>query len=158
MEPGVSDREIKTSSIDLTIPEALRRQIEEEGVRAYPNECCGMLIGRDLTVGNEQRRVVERIVAGRNTFQANEQYHRFSIDPLQQLQVEREAEKEGRALLGYYHSHPDHPARPSEYDREHSWPFYSYVIVAIAEGKPQEMSSWVLDAASEQFQRQGIES
>lgn len=117
-----------------------------------------MLFGRDLKDGATSRRIVDLLVAGSNTFEADEQYHRFSIDPLQQLRAERAAEKEGLVLLGYYHSHPDHPARPSEYDREHAWPFYSYVIVAIAKGKPVDMTSWVLDDASRQFQSQAIQT
>src|SRR5947209_5714002 len=83
---------------------------EAEGVAAYPSECCGMLLGRDIADNGAKRRIVDRLVAGSNTFAADEQYHRFSIDPLQQMKVEREAEKEGLSLLGYYHSHPDHPA------------------------------------------------
>ena len=59
-------------------------------------------------------------------------------------------------MLGFYHSHPDHPARPSEYDREHGWPFYSYIIVSIAKGVPVDMTSWVLDEQTETFSRQDI--
>ena len=138
--------------LPLVLPAALRRQIESEGSAAYPNECCGILVGRDV----DGRRLVERLVAGRNAFEADEQYHRFSIDPRQQMKTEREAEAEGKVVLGFYHSHPDHPARPSEYDREHAWPFYSYVIVAIAKGKPADMTSWVLDAETSQFARQDV--
>ncbi|HEX4794563.1 MAG TPA: M67 family metallopeptidase [Humisphaera sp.] len=146
----------KQTVSDLVISAELHRQIEAEGVAAYPNECCGMLLGRDIADHGAKRRILDRLVAGSNTFAADEQYHRFSIDPLQQMKVEREAEKKGLSLLGYYHSHPDHPARPSEYDREHAWPFYSYVIVAIAKGKPADMTSWVLDDATSQFQAQRI--
>ena len=143
----------------LALPSALRRRIEEEGVAAYPNECCGILVGRDVKGSRgEVRRIVDRLEPGRNVFAAEEQYHRFSIDPLAQLRAEKAAEAEGKLVLGYYHSHPDHPARPSEYDREHAWPFYSYVIVAIAKGKPADMTSWVLDEETEQFRRQEIES
>ena len=113
----------------------MRRQIEAEGPAAYPNECCGILVGRDSRSG---RRLVERLEPGQNVFEADEQYHRFSIDPRQQMKAEKEAEAEGKVVLGFYHSHPDHPARPSEYDREHAWPFYSYVIVAIAKGTPAD--------------------
>jgi len=141
---------------DLILSDGLRRQIEAEGVAAYPNECCGMMLGRDELTDGIKRRVVHRLVAGTNSFAKEEQYHRFSIDPLQQLKVEREAEKEGLALLGYYHSHPDHPARPSEYDRQHAWPYYSYVIVAIEKATPAKMTSWVLDEKSEQFREQVI--
>src|SRR5205823_8239439 len=119
---------------------------------AFPKECCGILIGRDMN----GRRVVERLEPGRNAFESDEQYHRFSIDPLAQLKAEREAEKEGKAVLGFYHSHPDHPARPSEYDREHGWPFYSYVIVSVMAGKPADMTSWVLNDRTNQFERQEI--
>src|SRR5262249_12405797 len=109
---------------NLVIPRELRAQIEAKGPAAYPNECCGMMIGRDVTENGMMRRVVDRLEAGANVFEASEQYHRFSIDPTQQLKVERAAETEGKVLLGYYHSHPDHPARPSEYDRQHAWPYY----------------------------------
>jgi proteasome lid subunit RPN8/RPN11 len=60
------------------------------------------------------------------------------------------------AVLGFYHSHPDHPARPSEYDRQHAWPFYSYIIVAIAGGKPADMTSWKLDEQTETFRAEEI--
>ena len=136
----------------LFLQPELGRQIESEGAAAYPNECCGILVGRDV----DGRRLVERLVQGRNVFEADEQYHRFSIDPRQQMKAEREAEAEGKVVLGFYHSHPDHPARPSEYDREHAWPFYSYVIVAIAKGNAADMTSWVLDAESSQFARQEV--
>jgi proteasome lid subunit RPN8/RPN11 len=138
----------------LVLTSALRRQIEAEGVAAFPNECCGILIGRDV----EGRRIIERLEPGRNVFEADERYHRFSIDPRAQMKAERDAEKEGKAVLGFYHSHPDHPARPSEYDREHGWPFYSYVIVSILAGKPADLTSWVLSAQTNQFEKQEIQT
>jgi proteasome lid subunit RPN8/RPN11 len=144
--------------IPLILSAGLRHQIESEGSAAYPNECCGILIGRDVTESGVKRRVVDRLEPGKNVFEADEQYHRFSIDPLAQLKAEREAEKEGKVVLGFYHSHPDHPARPSEYDRTHAWPFYSYVIVAIEKGRPADMTSWVLNDVTEQFDKQEIRS
>jgi proteasome lid subunit RPN8/RPN11 len=138
--------------ISLVLPQQLHRRIEEEGSAAFPNECCGILIGRDTEGGRE----VERLMAGKNVFEADERYHRFSIDPRLQLQADREAVREGKAVLGFYHSHPDHPARPSEYDREHGWPFYSYVIVSILAGKPCDMTSWVLNDKTKQFEQQEI--
>ena len=143
----------------LVLPESLARQIEREGESGYPNEICGMLIGRDIRCAegiDRTRRVVDRLEPGRNVFEAGEQYHRFSIDPRDQLRAERAAEKQGQMVLGYYHSHPDHPARPSEYDREHAWPFYSYVIVEIAKGRAADMTSWVLNDETKQFERQEI--
>ena len=141
----------------LIFPPALFRQIESEGEAGYPNEICGMIFGHEAKdAAGATVRNVERLVVGKNVFEADEQYHRFSIDPLAQLKAERAAEKDGLVLLGYYHSHPDHPARPSEYDREHAWEFYSYVIVAVAKGKAVDMTSWVLDGATKQFEKQEI--
>jgi proteasome lid subunit RPN8/RPN11 len=146
------------NSIRLVLPESLARQIEREGESGYPNEICGMLIGRDVTgPDGRPRRMVDRLEPGRNVFEAGEQYHRFSIDPRDQLKAERAAEQQGRMVLGYYHSHPDHLARPSEYDREHAWPFYSYAIVEIAKGKAADLTSWVLNDETKQFERQLIE-
>ena len=149
---------VPTTPTPLHLPDALRRQIESEGAAGYPNEVCGILIGRDTRdASGATHRVVDRLEPGTNAFEADEQYHRFSIDPLAQLKAERAAEKEGRVVLGFYHSHPDHPARPSEYDRQHAWPFYSYVIVSIANGRPVDMTSWVLNEQTNQFDRQEIE-
>ena len=134
----------------LVIPAALARQIEAEGSKAYPNECCGILIGRD----EAGQRVVERLEPVANEFEEGEQYHRFLITPQVLMKAEKAAGE--KLVLGFYHSHPDHPARPSEYDREHAWPFYSYVIVAITKREATDLTSWVLDEATETFKRQEI--
>jgi proteasome lid subunit RPN8/RPN11 len=140
--------------IPLHLPADFARQIEAEGGVAYPNECCGVIYGRDDHKQN--KRIVERIAKVDNAFDAAEQFHRFSITPRQLMQAEKDAAAEGRMVLGFYHSHPDCPARPSEYDREHAWPFYSYVIVSIAKGSAVDMTSWLLDEATETFSRQDI--
>ena len=132
------------------------RQIESDGVAAYPNECCGILFGRDVRGSDQTRRIVERLQTVSNAFESAEQYHRFSISPKQLMDAEKSAADAGQLVLGFYHSHPDHPARPSEYDRQHAWPFYSYVIVAIAKGKPADMTSWVLDDKTSQFLTQPV--
>ena len=132
-------------------------QIEAEGASAYPNECCGIMIGRDVSDGTCTRRIVERLEAMANVFDPEQQKRRFAVDPLALMRAEKSASEAGQLVLGFYHSHPDHPARPSEYDRTHAWPFYSYVIVSIAEGKPVDMTSWVLDDQTETFSKQEIE-
>ena len=142
--------------IPLALSSEFRSRIEAEGAAAFPNECCGILIGRDLSTADGKRRIVERLEPGTNVFQADERYHRFSIDPRVQLKAEREAEKQGKAVVGFYHSHPNHPARPSEYDREHGWPFYSYVIVSIMDGRPADLTSWVLNQQTNQFEKQEV--
>ena len=142
----------------LMLSRALRKQIEDEGVAAYPNECCGILIGSAGQAGRE--RTVDRIVAMANAFDPQERYHRFSIDPLLLAGAEESAAAEGRAVIGFYHSHPDHPARPSEYDRTHvpPWNFYSHIIVAIEKKQPAAMTCWVFNEETEQFDEQQIQS
>jgi proteasome lid subunit RPN8/RPN11 len=141
---------------DLYLSPSFTRQIESEGAREYPNECCGIMYGRDVKDGETVRRIVERLEPVNNAFEEEEQYHRFSISPQQLMKAEKDAAAEGRLVLGFYHSHPDHPARPSEYDRQHAWPFYSYVIVAIANRQAVDMTSWLLDEQTETFRRQEI--
>jgi proteasome lid subunit RPN8/RPN11 len=145
---------VNSPSTPLVLSAELRKQIEDEGVAAYPNECCGILIGGD------KERKVERIVAMANAFDPQERYHRFSIDPLLLASAEESAAAEGKAVIGFYHSHPDHPARPSEYDRTHvpPWNFYSHVIVAIEKKRPAAMTCWVFNEATEQFDEQAIRS
>lgn len=140
----------------LHLPAAMARRIEAEGASTYPNECCGILFGREVTENGATRRVVERIEAVTNAFDADERYHRFSITPRTLMQAEKDAGREGRMVLGFYHSHPDHPARPSEYDRQHAWPFYSYVIVSIAKREAVDMTCWLLDEETETFKRQDM--
>ena len=144
MKPGV-----------LMLAEPLARQIEAEGTAAYPNECCGAMLGQDESTG--QRRV-QRLEPLINSFVPGERFHRFSLDGRDLMRTEKAASAQGMAVLGFYHSHPDHPARPSEYDREHAWPFYSYVIVAITAGEPSDMTSWLLDEETRTFARQDIET
>jgi len=83
--------------------------------------------------------------------------NRFLIDPLEQLRVEKDARARHLDVLGYYHSHPDHPARPSEYDRDHAWPWYSYIIISIERGEPKDVTSWVLSDDRSRFDSETID-
>ncbi|MFQ3611563.1 MAG: M67 family metallopeptidase, partial [Fimbriimonadales bacterium] len=103
------------------VAEAIRAHACED----YPHECCGALLGTEE--GN--KRLVSRIIRLTNE-RTDERERRFFVSPQQVLMVERTASREGLLLLGFYHSHPDHPAIPSEYDRQHALPYYSYVIVS----------------------------
>jgi proteasome lid subunit RPN8/RPN11 len=141
----------------LVLTPSQARQIEEEGAQAYPNECCGIMIGRDVSDGACTRRIVERLEAMANTWDEAEQRRRFAIDPLALMKAEKAASAEGQVVLGFYHSHPDHPARPSETDRQYGWPFYSYIIVSIANREAVDMTSWLLDEDTQTFARQDIE-
>jgi proteasome lid subunit RPN8/RPN11 len=147
--------ELAVNDSALILSPLQRRQIETEGVAAYPNECCGIIYGRDVSDNGIARRVVEELEPVLNEFEAGEQFHRFLITPATLFKAEKKC-TQGRLVLGFYHSHPDHPARPSEYDCQHAWPFYSYVIVAIEKKQPRDMTSWLLDEATDQFRQQEI--
>ena len=136
----------------LCLPPRLAQQIEQDAVRAYPDECCGILIGRD----EADQRIVDEIRAAANVAGEGQQARRFSVDPRQIMLAEKDALATGRAVLGFYHSHPDHPARPSDFDREQAWPYYSYVIISIIGGEPVDMTSWVLDDQTRAFTRQAV--
>ena len=135
----------------------LTRQIEEAirkaGADAYPNECCGILLGKDE--GDEH--VVTSLRPIENARESDERYHRFLITAEEMMQAELEARRLGLDIVGFYHSHPDHPARPSDYDREHALPFYSYIILRVAEGRPEQMTSWRLQLSREAFDSEPFE-
>lgn len=76
---------------------------------------------------------------------------RYVIDPRETLAVGKEISSQGHEILGFYHSHPDHPAVPSEFDRSRAWPWYSYVILSIVDRTPAELCAWVLDGDTTTF-------
>lgn len=122
----------------LSLPRPLLSAIEEHSRRDYPDECCGILLGS----GEGDATAVElREVAN---VREDERRRRFVISPRDYLAAERAARESGLSLLGFYHSHPDHPARPSEFDREHAWPNLHYVIIAVEKGAPGRSTSWTL--------------
>ena len=123
---------------------ALRRHGEE----TYPHECCGALVG----TGNH----VTATVALPNTTEEGPR-RRFMVRPSDYRVAEQKATELGGELLGFYHSHPDHPARPSQYDKDHAWPWYSYIIVSVHHGAPQDMTSWRLSDDRAEFSAEGIE-
>jgi proteasome lid subunit RPN8/RPN11 len=119
----------------LSLASGVEASIRAHGVETYPNECCGALIGRDG--------VVTSTYALPNTTEEGPR-RRFLVRPLDYREAEKRASEAGGELLGFYHSHPDHPARPSQYDLDHAWPFFSYVIVSVRNGVPEDMTSWRL--------------
>ena len=119
----------------VTITPAVDEAIRRHGAETYPNECCGALYGRDGMV-------VETLALPNTTDEGPRR--RFRVDAEDYRQAERRATELRADLLGFYHSHPDHPARPSQYDLDHAWPFFSYIIVSVRGGAPEDMSSWRL--------------
>ena len=115
--------------------------IVRHGEAGYPYEACGMLIG---TTEPDAHKRVEHILELGNARGEDDRCSRFLISPADMVRGMRFAAERDLDVLGFYHSHPDHPALPSDYDLEHAWPFYSYVIVSISGGKAGDMTSWVL--------------
>ena len=85
-----------------------------------------------------------------------ERRRRYVIEPLEYARVERQADEENLSVLGFYHSHPDHPAVPSEYDREHGFPFFHYIVLSVGAGVPGEAASFVLSDDRGAFEREEI--
>jgi proteasome lid subunit RPN8/RPN11 len=132
----------------LGLPSRWKDAIRAEGEKAYPDECCGVLLGR---VFDDTKRLVENIIPISNAREQAEQYHRFQIEAEDLMYAEKEAMAQNRDVLGFYHSHPDHPARPSEYDLNQALPYYSYIIVTVEKRKAGELTSWRLSDDQKEF-------
>ena len=126
--------------------------IREHGQRAFPHECCGFLIGK---TEDGAGRVVEAIPA-LNSRGEEELHNRFTITPRAFMQADKAARARKLDIVGFYHSHPNAPARPSQYDLDHAWPVYAYVIVSVLEGEPTDMTSWLLKEDRSAFDEQTI--
>src|SRR5258708_22359716 len=132
------------SSRSLTLTAAVDLAIRAHGQETYPHECCGALVGSG-------DRVAE-IVALPNTTEEGPR-RRFLVRPSDYRLAEQRATELGGELLGFYHSHPDHPARPSQYDLDHAWPNFAYIIVAVASAKAQAMTVSYLKEDRSSFQQ-----
>ena len=131
------------SSQRLTITSEVDTAIRQHGQETYPHECCGALVGRDGAV--------TAVVALPNTTDEGPR-RRFMVRPSDYQLAERRATELGGELLGFYHSHPDHPARPSQYDLDHAWPTFAYIIVAVADGAATDMTVWYLQEDRSRFE------
>lgn len=124
----------------LELRSATLDEIRAHAAAAYPDECCGALIG--AAAGNGTTRVVEALPLPNTTEEGARR--RFLVRPADYRAAETRARAAGADLIGFYHSHPDHPARPSGYDLDHAWPNLSYVIVSVTLGEPADVRSWRL--------------
>jgi proteasome lid subunit RPN8/RPN11 len=137
----------------IVLPSEQEKIVRIDGENSYPNECCGILIGE---VDNAGVKIVRHAQAINNARKNSEQYNRFLITPEDMLRAERTAREMKLDVIGFYHSHPDHPAAPSDYDKEHALPFYSYIIVSVKQGKAEELTSWELTADRADFISENI--
>ncbi len=119
----------------ILIPADVAAAIQAHAAEAYPNECCGALFGDEHTIAG-MLRLPNQTAEGPRT--------RFLVLPADYRAAEAHAGETGSTLAGFYHSHPDHPARPSQYDLDHAWPFFLYLIVSVQKGRSREMTGWRL--------------
>jgi proteasome lid subunit RPN8/RPN11 len=138
----------------IELSEQNQSEIRAHGERDYPHECCGLLLGRFAENG---AKVCLEIYPISNAREEDAKRNRFLIRPEELMRGEKHAAARGLDVVGFYHSHPDHPAIPSGYDLEHAWPIYSYVVVAVKSGQAQDLRSWEMPADRSRFDEERIE-
>jgi proteasome lid subunit RPN8/RPN11 len=137
----------------IHIAAELLDKIHANGEKAYPEEGAGFLIGLD---GSEKS--VLDILPLPNAREDSARHNRYLISPQDYLKAEMTAEELGLSLIGVFHSHPDHPNHPSEYDREWAQPFFSYVITSVEKGRATSSRSWLLKEDRSMFEEEEIET
>jgi proteasome lid subunit RPN8/RPN11 len=112
--------------------------VKKHAESAYPYECCGLLLG--LLVDGEK--TLQEIYPAANAREAENQHNRYLIPPQAVLEAEKYARSKRLEIIGFYHSHPEAEARPSRFDLDHAWPFYSYIIVSVKDRMAKELNSF----------------
>lgn len=135
--------------LDREQEDAIRRQGEAE----YPHECCGLLIGR---MAADNRKTVAEVYPVSNAREQEARHNRSLILPGEYVRGERYARGLGLEVVGNYHSHPDHPAEPSQFDLDHAWPTWSYIIVSVGGGQARDLRSWEMRADRSRFDEEEI--
>lgn len=136
----------------IHLPNNLLNDIHAHGEKAYPYEGAGLMLG---LIENEGR-YVHKLLFLENAKDLAEQHNRYLITPEDMLQAEEQASALGLLILGIFHSHPDHPPLPSEFDREYAIPWYSYLITSVKNGQAQNSRCWRLDDDRSAFQEEEI--
>jgi proteasome lid subunit RPN8/RPN11 len=129
-----------------------RDEIAAHGERDYPYECCGLLLGEF----KQESKVVSETYPISNAREEAAKRNRFLIQPEELMRGETYAAEQGIDVVGFYHSHPDHPAVPSQYDLEHAWPSYSYIVVAVEAGLAKDLRSWEMEPDRTRFTEEEI--
>lgn len=131
----------------VKISSSLQQQIFKQMEATFPDEGGGFLLG--LIDGEDT--IIQDVIQVENVFETEEQYHRYAMTPQNWTNMEDEAEEQGLQLIGYYHSHPDHPAIPSEFDRDHALPNFIYIITSVLDGKSAKQLAWLLSEDRSKF-------
>jgi len=140
--------------MSLQIPQSLYDQLRAHGEETYPHECCGIMLGKSTGDGL----TVSALIRAGNT-RTDSAHNRYNIAPLELVKAQREGRKTGLDIVGFYHSHPDHPAQWSQTDfAEAHWFGCAYVITAIAKGKAEITNSFLLLGTSEEDKAFGLQT
>ena len=131
----------------------LIEQIELHGEQTYPHECGGMLIGHFAA---DSVKTILELLPMENAMDESEKHNRVLITPKDVLRAERYAREKKFDVVGYYHSHPDHPAIPSQFDLDHALPVWSYIIVSVEKGKAIDVRSWEMENDRSKFNEEEI--
>jgi proteasome lid subunit RPN8/RPN11 len=119
----------------ISITRRVLDEIHAHAESAYPEECCGLLIS------DKSKHVIESIRM-KNVYDGPKN-DRYNIDPLELFRADRASAQKGLTIAGIYHSHPDYPASLSKFDMDHSFPWYSYIVISVPHGKAQETKAWI---------------
>lgn len=133
---------VATPAASVQITKAVVDAMKRHGKEAYPEEGCGFLLGPDATP-----RAIDEFRATGNV-ETEDRGLRYKVDPAETLKLTKELSGSGREILGFFHSHPDHPARPSVTDLDRAFTWYTYVIVAVEKGRPVDLRAWSLEERS----------
>lgn len=137
----------------IAIAEKQLTEIREHGIRDYPYECCGLLLGHF----EQDTKTVTETYPISNAREESAKRNRFLITPEELMKGERYARQHKLEVVGFYHSHPDSPAVPSQYDLEHAWPTYSYIIVSTSADRANDLFSWEQEPDRSRFNQEEIQ-
>lgn len=132
----------------MILPKRVLQEIREHAASAYPEECCGALVGEGESI-TQARRLAN---AWEGDGKGDGRARRYAVEGADFLALEREFAGRAEGVLGFYHSHPDHPAEPSAFDLERAWPFYFYLIVPVLKGRPGQARAWRKSDSGKSFE------
>jgi len=139
----------------VVLPASLLGEIRAHSVATYPEECCGFLLGPSPEPDGAEERTILALERAANEFDG-ERRRRFLILPEEIRTLERRLEGTDRSVVGFYHSHPDHPARPSQFDQDHAWPWYTYLVLAVTASGTAALGAFELEPDSATFHEVGL--
>jgi len=138
----------------IQLEEQHKDEMRAHGERDYPFECCGLMLGR---FEDGRKQVVETYPIS-NAREEEAKRNRFLIRPEELMRGEKYAREKALDVVGFYHSHPDDRAVPSKYDLEHAWPTYSYIVMAVEQGRAADLRSWEMESDRSRFNEEEIVS